>query len=83
MRFNTNPFLWFFFLVSIGTPALSQTITVKYGMIPSSLRSVSSLPLYVAEKRGFFMAESGELKEPLPKVEQFADTQFLHAAGIR
>mgnify|MGYP001593543752 CR=1 FL=1 len=30
-----------------------------------------------------FMAESGELKEPLPKVDQFADTQFLQAAGIR
>lgn len=65
MRFNMNPFLWFFFLVSIGTPALSQTVTVKYGMIPSSLRSVSSLPLYVAEKRGFF-AHEGLKMEILP-----------------
>jgi hypothetical protein len=30
-----------------------------------------------------FMAESGELKTPLPKVEQFADLEFLQAAGIR
>ena len=83
MNFKAIVFLSFFYFLSICSTAWTQTVTVKYGMIPSSLRSVSSLPLYVAEKRGFFMAESGELKEPLPKVEQFADTQFLHAAGIR
>jgi ABC-type nitrate/sulfonate/bicarbonate transport system substrate-binding protein len=36
---------------------LGDPITVKYGMIPSSIRSVSSLPLYVAQKRGFFDRE--------------------------
>jgi hypothetical protein len=30
-----------------------------------------------------FMAESGELKAPLPKVEQVADLEFLQAAEIR
>jgi ABC-type nitrate/sulfonate/bicarbonate transport system substrate-binding protein len=45
------------YLLSLSITAIAQTITVKYGMIPSSLRSVSSLPLYVAQKRGFFDRE--------------------------
>ena len=45
------------YLSSLSGPAMAQAITVKYGMIPSSMRSVSSLPLYVAQKRGFFERE--------------------------
>ena len=40
------------------------------------------------DPRGFarvieFMAESGQIKAPLPAPERFVDTQYLHAAGIR
>jgi len=30
-----------------------------------------------------FMGEAGELQQPFPAAERFADLQFLHAAGIR
>lgn len=65
MNFMAISFLLLFYLFSICSPGWSQTVTVKYGMIPSSIRSVSSLPLYVAEKRGFF-AHEGLKMEILP-----------------
>ena len=29
------------------------------------------------------MGEAGELQQPFPAAERFAELQFLHAAGIR
>ncbi len=54
--------LSFFCLVSICKTGQSQTVTIKYGQIPSSVQSVSSLPLYVAQKRGFFAREGLNLE---------------------
>jgi len=54
--------LSFFCLVSICATGQSQTVTIKYGQIPSSIQSVSSLPLYVAQKRGFFAREGLNLE---------------------
>ncbi len=40
-----------------GGQLRGETVTLKYGQIPSTIRSVSSLPLYVAQRRGFFARE--------------------------
>jgi len=51
-----------FGLLSICKTGQTQTVTIKYGQIPSSIQSVSSLPLYVAQKRGFFAREGLNLE---------------------
>ncbi|MBI2357361.1 MAG: ABC transporter substrate-binding protein [Deltaproteobacteria bacterium] len=50
-----------------GGQAQGETVTLKYGQIPSTIKSVSSLPLYVAERRGFFARE--ELKVEIRPIQ--------------
>lgn len=57
MKTRLIVFLSFLYLFSICKTGQAETVTIKYGMIPSSIRSVSSLPLYIAQKRGFFAHE--------------------------
>jgi len=41
----------------LGQAAAADVITLRYGQIPSTIRSVSSLPLYVARQQGLFARE--------------------------
>jgi ABC-type nitrate/sulfonate/bicarbonate transport system substrate-binding protein len=43
------------------TPAAAETVTLRYGQIPSTVRSVSSLYLFIAERRGFLAREDIKL----------------------
>lgn len=57
MKTRVAILLSLFYLLLIYKPGWAETVAIKYGMIPSSIRSVSSLPLYIAQKRGFFARE--------------------------
>ena len=42
-------------------PAAANAISLRYGQIPSTARSVSSLYLHLAQQRGFFAREEIKL----------------------
>ena len=47
--------------------AAAETVTLRYGQIPSTVRSVSSLYLFIAEQRGFLAREDVKLAfVPIP-----------------
>jgi ABC-type nitrate/sulfonate/bicarbonate transport system substrate-binding protein len=51
----------------IAQPAAAASATLRYGQIPSTVRSVSSLYLFVAQQRGFFARENIKLDlVPIP-----------------
>jgi ABC-type nitrate/sulfonate/bicarbonate transport system substrate-binding protein len=41
----------------IAQSAAAESVTLRYGQIPSTVRSVSSLYLFIAQQRGFFARE--------------------------
>ena len=43
-------------------PAAADVVTLRYGQIPSTVRSVSSLYLFVAQRQGFFTREDLKLQ---------------------
>ncbi|MBI2358080.1 MAG: ABC transporter substrate-binding protein [Deltaproteobacteria bacterium] len=45
----------------------AEPVALKYGQIPSTIKSVSSLPLYVAQRRSFFARE--ELKMEIVPIQ--------------
>jgi ABC-type nitrate/sulfonate/bicarbonate transport system substrate-binding protein len=45
----------------IAQPAAADSITLRYGQIPSTVRSVSSLYLFLAQQQGFFTREEIKL----------------------
>jgi ABC-type nitrate/sulfonate/bicarbonate transport system substrate-binding protein len=46
----------------VGRPAAADVVTLRYGQIPSTVRSVSSLYLFVAQRQGFFAREALKLE---------------------
>jgi NitT/TauT family transport system substrate-binding protein len=68
-------------LIAIGlgncishTSAAAETVKLRYGVIANSARSISSLPLYVAQRQGFLAHEGIELElVPLPGVEHMVN----------
>ena len=48
--------------LAIAQTAAAERVTLRYGQIPSTVRSVSSLHLFIARERGFFARENVELK---------------------
>jgi ABC-type nitrate/sulfonate/bicarbonate transport system substrate-binding protein len=42
-------------------PAAADTVTLRYGQIPSTVRSVSALYLSIAQQKGFFAREEVKL----------------------
>jgi ABC-type nitrate/sulfonate/bicarbonate transport system substrate-binding protein len=46
----------------IAKPAAADVVTLRYGQIPSTVRSVSSLYLFVAQRQGFFAREDLKLE---------------------
>ena len=46
----------------IAQPAAADAISLRYGQIPSTVRSVSSLYLHLAQQRGFFAREEIKLE---------------------
>jgi ABC-type nitrate/sulfonate/bicarbonate transport system substrate-binding protein len=46
----------------IAQPATADLSTLRYGQIPSTVRSVSSLYLFVAQRQGFFAREDLKLE---------------------
>ena len=59
----------------LGTAAAgAETIKLRYGAIANSARSISSLPLYTAQRQGFLAREGIELViVPLPGVEHMVN----------
>jgi ABC-type nitrate/sulfonate/bicarbonate transport system substrate-binding protein len=54
-------------LLWTGWQVQAETVTLKYGQIPSTIKSVSSLPLYTAQRRGFFAREEMNMEiVPIP-----------------
>ena len=78
-------------IFSIGVDGIqAQTTTLRYGQIPSTMKSVSARHFNIAQRKGLFVregisieAETGDLKPPLPSAERFVDLQYLRAAGIQ
>ena len=68
-------------LIAIGlagwishSSAAAETVKLRYGVIANSARSISSLPLYVAQRQGFLAREGIELElVPLPGVEHMVN----------
>jgi ABC-type nitrate/sulfonate/bicarbonate transport system substrate-binding protein len=42
---------------AIAHPAAAESVTLRYGQIPSTVRSVSSLYLFIGQRQGFFARE--------------------------
>src|SRR4030088_1953304 len=42
-------------------PSVADTVTLRYGQIPSTVRSVSALYLSIAQQKGFFAREEVKL----------------------
>ena len=53
---------WLFFLLILTQTIQSQDVTLRYGQIPSTIKTVSSLPLYLAQRQGFFAREGLKLE---------------------
>jgi ABC-type nitrate/sulfonate/bicarbonate transport system substrate-binding protein len=73
-------------LCSAGVDA-AETVKIRYGAIANSARSISSLPLYTAQRQGFLAREGIELQVvPLPGVEHMVnavesgDVDITHTA---
>jgi ABC-type nitrate/sulfonate/bicarbonate transport system substrate-binding protein len=43
-------------------PAVADSTTLRYGQIPSTVRSVSTLYLFIAQQKGFFVREALKLE---------------------
>lgn len=77
--------------------ASADTVKLRYGVIANSARSISSLPLYVAQRKGFLATEGVELETvPLPGTESMVEaaetgqvditntaTPYLIQAGLK
>jgi ABC-type nitrate/sulfonate/bicarbonate transport system substrate-binding protein len=48
--------------VAVAQPAAADVVMLRYGQIPSTVRSVSSLYLFVAQRQGFFAREDLKLE---------------------
>jgi NitT/TauT family transport system substrate-binding protein len=56
------------------TSVAAESVKLRYGVIANSARSISSLPLYVAQRQGFLGHEGIELElVPLPGVEHMVN----------
>jgi ABC-type nitrate/sulfonate/bicarbonate transport system substrate-binding protein len=53
--------MWFAVLVAVQT-ASAQSITLRYGQIPSTVKTVSALQFAVAQQKGFFIREGINLE---------------------
>ena len=51
-----------FFLLIFAQTIQAQEVTLRYGQIPSTIKTVSSLPLYLAQRQGFFAREGLKLE---------------------
>ena len=49
-----------------AAPAVAEPITLRYGAAYSTLRSIYSLPIVVADREGFFRREGLDLKIVVP-----------------
>lgn len=65
MRAQCFCFLLFFALLSFHDSARGQTVTLRYGQIPSSIKTISALQFHIAQRNGFF-AREGIVLEMLP-----------------
>jgi ABC-type nitrate/sulfonate/bicarbonate transport system substrate-binding protein len=50
------------FCLATIAPAAAEMVTLRYGQIPSTVRSVSGLYLFIAQQRGFFAREEIKLE---------------------
>ena len=53
--------MWFAVLVAVQT-ASAQSVTLRYGQIPSTVKTVSALQFAVAQQKGFFIREGISLE---------------------
>ncbi|HEY1233233.1 MAG TPA: hypothetical protein VGH22_07625 [Candidatus Binatia bacterium] len=61
--------------------AHGQTIKLRYGQIPSTLKTVSALPFHLAQHKGFFTREAIAL-EVLPIDGGAANTVLALSKGL-
>jgi ABC-type nitrate/sulfonate/bicarbonate transport system substrate-binding protein len=62
MRYHTAVVVLFL----VAAPAAAEPITLRYGAAYSTLRSIYSLPIVVADREGFFRREGLDLKIVVP-----------------
>jgi ABC-type nitrate/sulfonate/bicarbonate transport system substrate-binding protein len=57
MRGNRGSVVALFALLFLYHRAEGQTVTLRYGQIPSSIKTISALQFHVAQRKGFFVRE--------------------------
>src|SRR5258706_12704038 len=62
MKAIVTPIFLFVTLVLPLRSAQAQTIKLRYGQIPSSIRTVSALHFHIAQRKGFFGREGIDLE---------------------
>lgn len=62
MRYRPLAVLSAFACIGFVAPAAADTVTLRLGQVPSTVRSVNALPFAVAERRGFFAREGIKLQ---------------------
>jgi ABC-type nitrate/sulfonate/bicarbonate transport system substrate-binding protein len=48
--------------IGLAVPAAAQPVTLRFGQVPSTVRAVTSIYLFVAEKKGFLAREGIRLE---------------------
>ena len=48
--------------IGLLLPAQAETVTLRFGQIPSTVRGTSSVYLHIAEQKGFFAREQIKLE---------------------
>ena len=62
MKSVSRLFLLVLSVHSIIVPAQAQPLTLRYGQIPSTIKTVSALPFHIAQRKGYFSREAIDLK---------------------
>lgn len=57
MKHNVVAIVAALIFLTSGRTGQAQTVTLRYGQIPSTIKSVSALQFYVAQRKGFFARE--------------------------
>ena len=62
MKHNAVAVVGALILLTCVEPVQAQTTTLRYGQIPSTIKTVSALQFYIAQRKGFFARERVNLE---------------------
>jgi ABC-type nitrate/sulfonate/bicarbonate transport system substrate-binding protein len=62
MKYNVGAAVVALIFLTFIQTVQSQTVTLRYGQIPSTIKTVSALQFYVAQRKGFFAREGINLE---------------------